>query len=79
MTWTHTDIQIPAKFWKSLTDAEFHQVCMTSELSPELCARAWRMLDRQDEPPEKLGIMVSREDVMRLFPAPPPRKKKAKV
>ena len=76
MTWTHTDIQIPARFWKSITAEEFHQVCMTSELTAEQCARVWRMLDRQDEPPQTLGVRVSREDVMRLFPAPSPKKKK---
>ena len=50
---------------------------MTSELNAELSARAWRMCERQGPPPRKLGVMVSRADVMRLFPAPPRNKVEA--
>ena len=77
MSRAHADIQIPPKFWKSLTEEEFHEVCMTSELNAELSARAWRMCERQGPPPRKLGVMVSRADVMRLFPAPPRNKVEA--
>jgi hypothetical protein len=63
---------IPPRFFKSLTDEEAAQVVTTSRLTPELCARLWRMLDRQDEPPTSMTLYANSADIMRLWPAPSP-------
>jgi hypothetical protein len=61
-------VKIPARFWKSVTQKEFTEVCENSELSAELCARLWRMLDRQDTPPDGLIVRLNAADVIREFP-----------
>jgi hypothetical protein len=59
---------IPPAFWKSLSTEEFRQICETSELSAEQCAKVWRMLDLQGEPPDGAGVMVNSADLMKVFP-----------
>jgi hypothetical protein len=62
-------VAIPAKFWASLSPAEFLHLAMNDgELSASECARLWKMTDRQDTPPDSLKIMINREDLMRVFP-----------
>ncbi len=65
-------IEISARFWATVDTQQFRQIIERDGLDAEQCARLWRMLDRQDEPPPFLKIFVKREDVMRIWP---PRKK----
>ncbi len=69
---TTEDVVIPPAFFRAMSRDEFRQLCLNNGvLNAEQCARLWRMTDRQDEPPRSMTLMVSREDVMRIWP---PRK-----
>jgi hypothetical protein len=46
------------RFWQSVSEAEFDEICKTSCLNAELCARLWRFLDRQGPPPKRLMILI---------------------
>ena len=61
---------IPPRFFKTLTDEEAVQMVKTSRLTRELCARLWRMLDRQEEPPAEIMLYANTAD-MRLWPGTP--------
>jgi hypothetical protein len=61
-------MDIPPRFWKSLTTEEFSQVFESGELTREQCASLWRMLDRQDAPPDGGRVMLNRADLMKRFP-----------
>jgi len=61
-------MDIPPEFWKGLTDKEFASICETSALNRRLCKRLYRMMGRTDPPPDKMLVLLNREDVMRLFP-----------
>jgi hypothetical protein len=61
-------IEIPAKFWGEISQAEWLEVCTTSMLNAEMCRRLWRMTDRQGEPPEKVQVLINREQLMKAFP-----------
>jgi hypothetical protein len=59
---------MPPKFWKSLTDDEWQRIWDNDcDLDAGLCAKLWRMTDRQGPPPERVRVMVSKKDLMRLI------------
>ena len=59
---------IPSRFWKSVTSEEFHQICENDGiLNAELCARLWRLEDRQGDPPQALEVLVHKPTLMRLL------------
>jgi hypothetical protein len=48
---------IPAQFWVNRSN-ELSQVLALDSLDADLCACVWRFLARQDNPPEKLVVLV---------------------
>ena len=64
-------VAIPAEFYRSLSDAESEALWSSGWLNAGQCARLWRMTDRHSEPPPRLQVMVSREDIDSLFPPKP--------
>ena len=59
---------IPSRFWKSVTSKEFTQIFENGgRLNAELCARLWRMEDRQGDPPQSLEVLVHRPTLERLI------------
>jgi hypothetical protein len=74
-TMSDEPVRIPREFWgPSLTKDEFNEIVETSCLNAEQCARVWRMLDRQDPPPDGMKILIKQEDLMRVFPEITPRR-----
>lgn len=60
---------IPAEFWKTLSDQEFHDIVFKQRscLNADQCARLWRMLGRKTRPPQWLGVMIKPSDLERLL------------
>jgi hypothetical protein len=59
--------KIVPNFWKTMPRKDAVEAMQTGFLNKTQSARLWRMLDRQGEPPEKLEILVSKEDVDRMI------------
>ena len=51
---------------RSVTEAEFHQMCQTSRIEGELLERFWRMNDYQSPMPAYITVVVSKSDVEKL-------------
>ena len=63
MTEPDDDFEIPAGLWQSLSNAEFHEICKTGRLDAKLCARLWRLTDRQGQPPAEVKIAIRKADI----------------
>jgi hypothetical protein len=64
-----SELRIPLNFIRSLSEDEWMYIMgRGGRLNAHLCARLWRCLDRQDEPPESITLMVSKADIERAFP-----------
>jgi len=61
-------IEIPALFWKTISDAEWQHVCDTGYLSAAMCRKLWHLTDRQDDPPDSVQVLISSKDLKRVFP-----------
>lgn len=61
---------IPPKFWRSLREREWMRVFKTGALDAKLCKKLWRIKRRTDTPPQRLEVLINREDLMREFPDP---------
>lgn len=60
-------MKIPGSFFKTLTDAEWSKVRLTSALDAELCRRLWAMEGRTDNPPKCMILAVDRAEFERVF------------
>lgn len=59
---------VPSKFWASVSNEEFTEIINNDGvLNEELCARLWRMEDRQGEPPKRLEILIKRDQFEKLL------------
>jgi hypothetical protein len=52
---------------RSVTDAEFAEMCRTGRIEGELLERFWRMNDFQGPMPAYITVMVKKSDVDRLI------------
>jgi hypothetical protein len=69
---------IPSRFWKHITAEGFRGIYENNGcLNAELCARLWRIEDRQSEPPQSLEVLIHRPTFERLLRAEK-NKKRAK-
>ena len=62
------DFNIPPKFWQSLTDEEYREICDTSELNRKMCRRLWAIMGYATRPPHRLLVLLKADDVKRLLP-----------
>lgn len=49
---------IPAEFWDKIPFADAQRIIRTGKLNAEECALVWRMVDRNDEPPQEMTVLV---------------------
>jgi hypothetical protein len=62
------DVEIPARFWRTVTMQEFVRLVHNGGyLNAEQCARLWRMEDFQGSPPKQIRAMVNEVEFDRFL------------
>jgi len=57
---------MPPEFWRKVTKAEMKRVWANDGiLDAKLCKKLWRILGRTDKPPQRLEVLINKDDLER--------------
>jgi hypothetical protein len=59
--------EIIPDFWKTMPREDLDEAFATGCLNERQSARLWHLLDHQGEPPKRMEILVSKDDVDRMI------------